>query len=65
MLMTHLTYRISNKRAESVPLNYEVWHWGYTTLYCLHLPHIQHELYQSNHMRPTHHQSIICHSDSN
>ena len=34
------------------------------TLNSLHLPHIQRELYQSNHLRPTD-LSSICHSDSN
>lgn len=39
MLMTYLTYRISNKKPESVPLNCEVWQWGYTTLSALSIRH--------------------------
>jgi len=39
MLTTHLTYRISNKRTESVPPTYEVWQWGYTTLSCPSICH--------------------------
>lgn len=58
--MTYLTHRISNKRTESLPPNYDVWQWGLTVLSALHLPHIQHELHQSNHLRHAD-QSSICH----
>lgn len=39
ILTTYLTYRISNKRTESVPPNYKVWRWGYTILSTLSICH--------------------------